>query len=75
MIVGDLMWLVGVLVAVIYFTLVEGFALKHPERANTLSYCIAYIGNRLPLSIWICGVFVGGLTVHFFWHYCPQFGG
>ena len=67
-------WLAGLIVAIVFFAVVEGYALKHPTRLNTLSHCIAYIGSYWPLSIWFCGIFAGGLAVHFFWHYCPSFG-
>jgi hypothetical protein len=66
-------WLAGLGAAVVFFAVVEGYALKHPERLNTLSWNIAKMGSYFPLSIWICGVFAGGLAVHFFWHFCPVF--
>ena len=65
------MWLLGLVGAVCFFALIEGMAFKYPTRQATLSWCIATLGKNFPLSIWICGVFAGGLAVHFFWHYCP----
>jgi hypothetical protein len=59
------MWLVFLFVVVGGFALVEGLAMKHPERQYTLSRCIAYLGANFPLSIWVCGIFSGGLAVHF----------
>ena len=66
-------WLVALGVAIAFFAIFEGFALKHPLRLNTLSHWIAYIGVYFPLSIWFAGVFAGGLAVHFYWHFCPVF--
>jgi hypothetical protein len=68
---ADLPWIVGTLGAIVYFIIFEGYALKHPDRMNTLSHYIYTIGARWPLSIWLMGCFAGGLAVHFFWHYCP----
>lgn len=64
-------WLIGLAAAVIFFAAVESLAFRHPERQWTLSRGIATMGKNFPLSIWICGVFAGGLAVHFWWHYCP----
>ena len=68
------MWLSGLFGAIAFFAAIEGLAFKHPDRQATLSWTLAILGERFPLSIWICGVFTGGLAVHFWWHYCP-FGG
>lgn len=65
------MWGLGLCTAIIFFCLIEGLAFKHPERQNTLSRTIYDIGSKFPLSIWIMGMFAGGLAVHFFWHWCP----
>jgi hypothetical protein len=65
------MWLLGLIWAIGFFALVEGYALRHPDRQWTLSRTIATIGEAWPLSIWLCGAFAGGLAVHFFWHWCP----
>jgi len=68
-----MIWAAGLGAAIVFFAVVEGFALKHPDRCWTLSHWIALIGSRFPLSIWFMGIFAGGLAVHFFWHYCPDF--
>lgn len=70
---NDWIWLLGLVSAMVFFAAVEGTALRHPTRLNTLSHDIAYIGAKWPLSLWICGVATGGLAVHFFWHFCPNF--
>ena len=64
-------WIVGTLVAIAFFAIFEGAAFKHPERYNTLSHFIYTVGSKWPLSIWLMGMFAGGLAVHFFWHWCP----
>lgn len=64
-------WLLGLLGAMSFFAVVEGYAFKYPERQNTLSRTIYDLGSKWPLSIFIMGMFAGGLAVHFFWHWCP----
>lgn len=65
-------WILGTLAAILFFALVETFAMKHADRLNTLSRAIYTLGSRWPLSIWLMGMFAGGLAVHFFWHWCPD---
>lgn len=65
-------WIIGVIVAIIFFGYFEARALRHPERQNTLSRTIYLLGSNWPLSIFIMGMFTGGLAVHFFWHWCPD---
>lgn len=65
-------WIIGLLVAIVFFAVFEFMAFRHPERYNTLSRCIYTIGSEWPLSIFIMGMFCGGLAVHFFWHWCPE---
>lgn len=67
----NLAWEIGVVAAIIFFAFFEWYAFKHPERQNTLSHWVYNIGSTWPLSIWIMGMFAGGLAVHFFWHWCP----
>jgi len=69
-----MIWLAGLGAAIVFFAVVEGYAIRHPEAGyHTLSYHVAKIGARFPVSIWFMGIFAGGLAVHFFWHYCPNF--
>jgi len=68
---GDLPWILGALGAIAFFSIFETKALNHPDRANTLSHAVYTIGSKWPLSIFIMGMFAGGLAVHFFWHWCP----
>lgn len=51
------------------FTVLEARAFAHPERANTLSRFMATVGAKFPLSIGMIGMVLGGLMVHFFWHW------
>lgn len=67
----DTFWIAGTLIAIMFFIIVEALAFRHPERINTLSRCIYDIGKNWPLSIFLMGMFCGGLAVHFFWHWCP----
>lgn len=67
----DLPWIIGVLAAIAFFALFEARAFNHPDRQNTLSMAIYTVGSQWPLSIFIMGMFAGGLAVHFFWHWCP----
>lgn len=43
---------------------------KNPKRM-TLSRFVFTVGAKFPLSIFLMGMVVGGLAVHFFWHWCP----
>jgi hypothetical protein len=64
-------WIIGTIVAILFFAYFEWRAFKHPDRANTLSHFVYTIGAQWPLSIFLMGMFCGGLAVHFFWHWCP----
>jgi hypothetical protein len=67
----DLPWIVLTLLAIASFAFFEARALRHPDRQNTLSRTIYNLGSKWPLSIFLMGMFAGGLAVHFFWHFCP----
>jgi hypothetical protein len=64
------LWAVGLIAAIVFFAVVESYAIDYPNNQWTLSKAIATLGAKWPLSIWICGAFAGGLAVHFFWHWC-----
>lgn len=68
---GDMPWIIGTLAAIAFFSHFEARAFRHPDQQNTLSHAVYTIGSKWPLSIFIMGLFVGGLAVHFFWHFCP----
>lgn len=67
-------WIIGILAAITFFAVFEFLAFRHPDRFNTLSRCIWSVGQVWPLSIFLMGMFCGGLAVHFFWHWCPGVG-
>ena len=67
----DTPWIIGALLAIVFFVVFERYAFNHPNRQHTLSMWVFTIGARWPLSIFLMGMFVGGLAVHFFWHWCP----
>jgi hypothetical protein len=67
----DLPWIIGTLVAIAFFAFFEWRAFKFPYKQDTLSRFIYDIGSNWPLSIWLMGVFCGGLATHLFWHWCP----
>ena len=62
-------WLIWFPLAIGSFALIERYALCHPDRQWTLSRTIASLGAKWPLSLVIWGVFIGGLSVHFYWHF------
>ena len=64
-------WIIGIIAAIVFFAIFERRALRHPHRQNTLSKFIAELGSAFPLSIFLMGMFAGGLAVHFFWRWCP----
>ncbi len=68
---SDLPWVILGVSILAYFTFFEGYAFRHPDRLHTLSRTIYYLGQKWPLSIFLWGLLVGGLAVHFFWHFCP----
>jgi len=60
-------WIIGALAAIAFFAVFEFLAFRHPDRINTLSRCIASLGQTWPLSIFLMGLFAGILASHFFW--------
>lgn len=68
----NLPWEIGIFFAIVFFAVFEKRAFDHPNRQNTLSYTIASIGEKWPLSIWLMGLFAGVLAAHFFWPWCAN---
>ena len=64
-------WTIWLLLIVVSFTFLEAYAFKHPERQFTLSRFVWNIGQKWPLSLVLWGMLIGGLSVHFFWNWCP----
>jgi hypothetical protein len=71
----DAPWIAGALGALAYFIYFEARAFRHPERQNTLSRAIYNLGAKWPLSIFLMGLFTGGLATHFFWRWCDVASG
>jgi hypothetical protein len=64
-------WLIWLVLCVGGFAILESIAFKHPDRQWTLSRSVAKLGSYFPLTLVVWGIFIGGLSVHFFWHFCP----
>jgi len=74
-------WPIGITVWLIvgwsFFAYFEYQALKKNPAKNqiTLSMFCYTVFNKFPLAIllvgFVCGMFFGGLGVHFLWHWCP----
>jgi hypothetical protein len=67
----DLPWVIGAACMLVFFTFFESYAFNHPTRVNSLSRSMFNLGSKFPLSIMFFGMLVGGLGVHFYWHWCP----
>ena len=71
---GITIWLAIGLAAFAYF---EAKALRPnaPPDHPTLSFFVYTVASKFPLSILLAGLliglFIGGLGVHFLWHWCP----
>ena len=52
------------------FWALESYAIRHDYP--TLSQFIADINKAWPLTSTLFGVLMGGLAVHFFWHWNPK---
>jgi len=58
-------WALWFLLVIVSLLALEAYALRHPDRMNTLSETVSSLGERFPLSIFIIGVGVGILSYHF----------
>lgn len=68
----NLPWiLIAFPICLIIFIIIEGNALLHPGRYNTLSQLCYNTGRRWPLSLYFGGMFTGILVVHLFARFCP----
>lgn len=64
-------WIIWWLAIFLSFALLERYAFKHPDRTNTLSRFMWNLGQKFPLTLFLVGVVIGGLAVHFWWNWCP----
>ena len=62
----DKPWIWGLVVAFIFFSAFESRALLFPAEQDTLSSFIRKIAVKYPISIFIMGMFTGGLAIHLF---------
>lgn len=70
-------WIIGALLFTVWFTVFEAIALHNkanPGRIITLSRFVWTIGQHWHLFLVIWGMVIGGLSVHFFWNWCPDLG-
>ena len=58
-------WLLAIGVLLGY----EWYALKRHKM--TLSRAVWTLNNAWPMTSTLIGFILGGLLVHFFWHWCP----
>ena len=63
-------WLSWILSIIVTFALLESYALARNKL--TLSRLTYNISEAWPPIIFTLGVVVGGLVVHFWWHWCPN---
>lgn len=63
-------WTIWLLFFVASFALLEWYAL-HTNR-TTLSRYVWNASKRWPVLPFVLGCIVGGLAVHFWWHWCPE---
>lgn len=68
-----LIWTAWLLALIGSFAVLEGWALA--TKGLSLSRFTAIVSLHWPLMPWVCGVLVGGLAVHFWWHWDPHLPG
>lgn len=68
---SNLPWILGAILFIAYFGIVERYAFNHKDRTNSLSRALFNLSLRFPLSIMLFGALIGGVAVHIFWHWCP----
>jgi hypothetical protein len=76
-----LLWPLGILawltLGILAFAFMEHKALRTRERPGeiTLSFFTYTLSRKFPLAVFalylVLGMLLGGLSVHFFWHWCP----
>jgi hypothetical protein len=69
----SIIWPALLLSWVLSFAIFETVALTH--NGLTLSMFTWQVSEAWPPIIWLCGVLVGGLAVHFWWHWNPPSSG
>ena len=66
-----LLWLIWLLVLIIGFAVIEGAALRSgtPSTLSDFTVWLSHVWGPLPF---VLGIVVGGLGVHFWWHWTPD---
>jgi hypothetical protein len=68
-------WVLWIVLVIASFALLERYGLDHPGgRFGTLSAFMHRLGAAWPLTLVIWGIVIGGLSVHFWWNWCPDLG-
>ena len=62
-------WLAWLMTFAVSFAIIEGIAIARGK--TTLSRFTVVTTTAFPPLIFILGIIVGGLAVHFWWHWCP----
>lgn len=67
-------WTVLLVFNIAVFAWLEGYALSRadPEAGLTLSRYVWEASREWPLLVFLLGQLVGGLGVHFWWHWNPE---
>ena len=65
-------WTAWILTIIVSFALLEGYALARGKLTlSRYTWQASVAWGPLPF---VLGAIVGGLAVHFFWHWCPELG-
>ena len=59
------------LIALVLFAIPEYIAIKRKTAGPTFSLFMWTMATKFPLWTFLWGMLVGGLAVHFLWHWCP----
>lgn len=63
-------------IAIVSFAIMEYRAFQKGTHLNTLSRATWLLSQKFPLAIVaftaVLFSLIGGLSVHFFWHWCPE---
>lgn len=65
-----LVWLIWFLTSVMSFTALEAYSIV--KNLPTLSQSVYDLNQAWPLTSSVLGMVVGGLAVHFWWHWNPK---
>lgn len=67
-------WVLWGAAAIGSFAILEKYGFNHQsEKFGTLSRFMHRLGSW-PMTLVIWGICIGGLSVHFWWNWCPDLG-